>query len=241
MNDSNEKDMQINDTVRKIAFGLSAVVLVAAVTVLSLRSGNDAGKKEEFTTAPVTENMEVENKISNEPDTRVSETIIVPATEVTTQRIADDTQATTAEKTTASAPASYVLPFGTDVGLDYSNGMPVYNDIMNDWRSHDGVDFNGECGDGVKAIADGIVREVATDALYASVIKVDHGGGVVASYCGVVPEEDIMPGVIVSRSQKIGEICEIPCESNAVFDHLHLEIRVDGELADPLEVMGYYE
>ena len=38
----------------------------------------------------------------------------------------------------------------------------------------------------------------------------------------------------------IGTLGNIPCE-NKDGTHIHLEIRVNGELADPLEVMGLAE
>lgn len=239
MNDSNENIAEINGKIKKYAIGLGSFLLILALVALVARSSDDI-RKEEPTTMPVTGEREVEIKVTDEPDTRHSETIVVPATQVTTQPATQEV-VEHQESQTSTAPVSYALPLGTDIGQDYSCGVPVYNDVMGDWRTHDGIDFNGNYGDGVKAIADGIVKNVENDPLYSTVITVDHGGGVTASYCGVDPDEKIIKGVLVSQGQKLGEIVEIPCETDAQFPHLHLEIRVNGELADPLEVMGYYE
>lgn len=236
MNDK-ENIVKVNKRIKKYAVSLGSVMLIFAVmAVVSVT--NDSVVTQETTTS--SSEKEVEVKIDNEPDTRTSETIIVPATVITTQAVIVTEESTQDEQVNA-APDSYILPMGTDIGSDYSCGVPVYNSVMSDWRTHDGVDFNGDYGDGVKSIADGIVKGVTTDELMGSVITVDHGGGVVADYCGVVPADGIIKGVIVSQGQKLGEIGEIPCEADAEFPHLHLEIIVDGEYADPLEIMGYYE
>lgn len=221
--------------IKKYSIGIGACALAFAVLALVV---TNADEKEEITTAPATTQIaDVEATVTGVPDER-KETVIVPATHMTTTSvISQTTEATTAQR---EAPASYSLPLGTDIGNDYSRGVPVYSEVMGDWRTHDGVDFNGQYGDGVKAVADGIVREVKTDALMGDIVVIDHGGGVVATYCGVTAEKNLIKGIIVSANDKIGELSVIPCEADAEFPHLHLEIEVDGELCDPMEVMGYF-
>ena len=240
MNDEKENITEINRKIKKYAIALGSAALIFAVVVVAATTKDELSS--ENTTNGTTAQQEVEAKVTNQPDTRNNETIIVPATEITSSPVAANAADEMKEsEKTASAPVSYILPLGTDIGTDYSRGVPVYNEVMADWRTHDGVDFNGEYGDSVKSIADGVIKNVETDALFGSVITVDCGGGVVVSYCGTEPAEDIIKGVIVTQGQKLGTIAEIPCETDAQFPHLHLEIRVDGELCDPLEVMGYYE
>lgn len=240
MNDEKENITQINRKIKQYAVALGSIVLIFAVIMVA---SNSIKKDIENETTTSINNDEVEAKVTNEPDTRKNETIIVPATEITTSYKADNivNEESYSEKAVSAAPTSYILPLSTDIGLDYSQGIPVYNEVMGDWRTHDGVDFNGEYGDSVKSIADGIVKNVEKDALLGNVITVDYGGNVVASYAGVEPEDEIIKGVIVKQGQKLGTVSEIPCEVNAVFPHIHLEIRVNGELCDPMEVMGYYE
>lgn len=240
MNDR-ENINDINRKIKKYAVAFCSVALILAVVAVAATT-TDSVQKNETTTAVTTAEQEVEAKITDEPDTRNNETIVVPATEITTSSVvANAVQEMEESEKEASAPTSYMLPLGTDIGTDYSCGVPVYNSVMSDWRTHDGVDFNGEYEDGVKAIADGVIKSVENDALMGGIIVVDHGGGVEAVYCGVDAQTDIIKGVIVSQGQKLGVIGDIPCEADAEFPHLHLEIRVDGELVDPLEVMGYYE
>lgn len=235
MND--EKNIEMQAKIKKYSIAVCSVVLIFAIVAVAAVTSNDLAKEIETTT--IAANEGVEAQLDNVPDTRDSETLIVPATEVTTVK---QTVTTTVEETQEdTAPVSYILPLGTDIGNDYSMGVPVYNSVMGDWRTHDGVDFNGNYGDGVKAIADGTIKSIEADAVMGSTITVDHGGGVVATYCGVEVEDGLQRGLSVEQGDKLGTVTDIPGESDAEYPHLHLEIRVDGEICDPLEVMGYYE
>ena len=228
MNDN----IEINPKIKKYSIAVGLCSIVVALIVLGI-TDTDVSQQKNETTAPETQVAEV--KVTGVPDNRNYETIIVPATEMTTLLT---TEAVTEEPTTRSAPASYSLPLGTDMGNDYSMGVPVYNEVMGDWRTHDGVDFNGAYGDSVKAVADGIVRDIYEDEIMGATVVVDHGGGVVANYCGVIADENIKRGVIVEKCDVLGKLSAIPGETNAQYPHLHLEMSVNDVICDPLEIMG---
>ncbi|MBQ8210777.1 MAG: M23 family metallopeptidase [Clostridia bacterium] len=232
----NYEKENVQQKIKKYSIAISSVMLIVAIMAVAAVTSNDLAE-DVTTTAPADENVEAE--LTNVPDTRNNETLIVPATEITTETAQETT---TEEPTTAdTAPASYILPLGTDIGNDYSMGVPVYNSVMGDWRTHDGVDFNGNYGDGVKAIADGTITEIGEDAVMGSFITVNHGGGVEACYYGVTASDSIAKGMKVTQGDKIGTVGTIPGEADADYPHIHLEIRVDGEISDPIQVMGYYE
>ena len=232
----NHKKEIAQQKIKKYSIAISSVMLIVAImAVASVTTDNLA--ENVTTTALADENVEA--PINNVPDTRQNETLIVPATEITTLTTTEMITEETSEQDIA--PASYILPLGTDIGNDYSMGVPVYNSVMGDWRTHNGVDFNGNYGDGVKSIADGRITDIEDDAVMGSVITINHGGGVEAKYYGVTPSDSIAKGMSVKQGDKIGTIGTIPGESDADFPHIHLEIRVNDEICDPLEVMGYYE
>ena len=233
--EENKIIFSVSDKMKKYSILTSCVVVIIAIMALVIT--NTTGKSDTAEQTTVGETRGVEVKVTNIPDNRIYETIIVPATDMPTEK---KTEPTT-EMTTISAPVSYALPLGTDMGKDFSRGIPVYNDIMADWRTHDGIDFNGAYGDGVKAIADGFIRDIYTDEIMGPTIVIDHGGDVIATYCGVEASEELRKGMHVDKCDKIGILSTIPSESDADYPHLHLEITVDGEIADPLEVMGLYE
>lgn len=169
-------------------------------------------------------NQPVGQVVSNQPDDRKT-------TASTTQ-----TTATTTTTAVAKAADLYVLPMGNLVQQAYSGTAPAYSVTMGDWRVHEGVDFSGETGQTVKALADGTVTSVtASDPLWGGVIEIDHGVGVVSLYCGVTPS--VKQGDTVKVGDTIGTLAEIPCEI-AQSPHLHLELTIDGAAVDPVEAIG---
>lgn len=131
----------------------------------------------------------------------------------------------------------YVMPAGNNIIKDFSGGELVYSKTMDDWRTHDGIDFKADEGTQVKAINDGIVLRVYKDEMWGNVMEIDHGSGLVAKYCGLADEFNAKAGDSVAINGVIGALAAIPCES-ADGVHLHLEIRIGSTLTDPLEAMG---
>lgn len=131
----------------------------------------------------------------------------------------------------------FALPFGTNIVKDFSHGELVRSVTMGDWRVHNGVSFGGQQDQQVLAIQDGVVQSVANDPLWGWVVTVDHGHGVVARYKGM--QEDSMPAVgrSVEKSEPVGQVGHVPVGA-AHGVHMHLEIRVNGQIEDPLAVMN---
>ena len=137
----------------------------------------------------------------------------------------------------AAFTGSFSLPFGTDIVKDYSDGEMVKSATMGDWRVHNGVDFAGEADGEVVAIQSGVVKAVKSDPLWGIVVSIDHGGGLVARYCGLAEDSTPREGQKVEKGESIGIIAQVPCEAaDGVL--LHFETIVGGKVADPLAVMN---
>ncbi len=132
----------------------------------------------------------------------------------------------------------YEYPVSEAVVKGYSEEL-VYDETMGDYRAHAGIDFKGSEGGDVFAINAGVVTKVYTDNLYGQVIEIDHGGKLVAKYCGL-ESVSVSEGSRVDIGAKIGTIGSVPAES-AQEAHLHFETRLDGKPVNPLDVMGKTE
>ncbi|MDR0532307.1 MAG: M23 family metallopeptidase [Oscillospiraceae bacterium] len=181
---------------------------------------------ENYATRPLPETQAANDPAKNVPDTRGS-----AATKPTTTKPA----ATKPEN--APYTGNFVLPFGTAIEKDYSDGEMVKSSTMGDWRVHNGVDFAGDLDSPVVAIQSGTIKKVAIDPLWGIVVTIDHGAGVVARYCGLSEGSTPKYGQWVDQGESIGVIAQVPCES-AEGTHLHMEITVDGKIVDPLAVMN---
>ncbi len=197
-----------------------AVCLMAAGGIAVATFGEALFVSQPAESAPGEDTYPVEQLVSDQPkDTTTTTTTTTAAPTTTTTKAAD----------------LYVLPMGNLVQKPYSNGQPAYCETMQDWRVHDGVDFAGESGAQVKALADGTVRSVESDPLWGTIITVDHGMDVLSVYYGVKPA--VAEGDAVKVGKAIGTLEEIPCES-AAAPHLHLEMLIDGNKVDPVKALG---
>lgn len=189
----------------------------------------------------------------NEPTTIADTTAVQRAVTVqdTTTAAPSTTAATTEAKTEKEEETSmpqgdnntpyksyYEYPISESVLQGYSEEL-VKNDTMGDFRSHTAVDFKGSAGDSVNAVNDGIVLNVYNDAMRGMTVEIDHGGKLVAKYCGL-DSVNVSVGSSVSQGQEIGTLGSVPFESS-LESHLHFETVLDGEYVDPLNVMGKTE
>lgn len=166
--------------------------------------------------------QQVEQKITGQKDTRVTQTTTTTTTVTTTT-------------TTEEAPHLYLLPLTNTVQKAFSGDGPVYNETMKDWRLHLGADFAGEEGQAVKAATRGKVITVRNDPMWGGVIEIDHGVGVMTRYCGV--KAIVRVGDTVEMGEHIGDLQTVPCEC-AQSPHLHLEMLVDGTPIDPVAAIA---
>ena len=167
----------------------------------------------------------------NEPTTIADTTAVQRAVTV---------EDTTAAPTTTAAPETTTQKAeDTSMAQSDKNTLEKRTVILGDYRSHTAVDFKGAAGESVKAINDGIVLNVYNDALLGMTVEIDHGGKLVAKYCGM-DSVSVKKGAAVEIGQEIGTIGSVPFESG-MESHLHLETKLDGSFVDPLTVMGKTE
>ncbi len=144
------------------------------------------------------------------------------------------------EETAQNEEKFFTAPLSGGIGMDFSMGIPVFSETLQDYRTHNGVDFKGVKGDSVKTVSEGTVTSVQKNAVWGNTVTIDHGDGIVSSISGLADEALISTGAKVYDGTIIGIIGEIPVEKEE-DSHIHLEMRVNGKLADPMEILGLYE
>ena len=136
--------------------------------------------------------------------------------------------------TTAKETALFVLPLSNRVMTSFSD-TPIYSETMEDYRVHLGVDFGGEEGQSVRALADGTVADVAEDALWGTSLTITHGGDIVSVYRGINANVD--EGDAVAVGDEIGFVETSPCEK-AMGSHLHVELYRGETAIDPSTLLS---
>ena len=102
--------------------------------------------------------------------------------------------------------------------------------ILGGWRLHTGVDLGTPIGTPVRAVAPGVVRRASSDGINGRILVLDHGRGVVTTYCHndallVHNGQHVEQGQVVARTGSSGR---------TTGPHLHYQIDLAGEPVDPL-------
>ncbi len=231
--DNNEKKTITNKKF-KIAYAFTLIIAIGALMFTKVSTEKNLGNISSLENN-TTQNQIITTTNNNTPEETVRQNLInVPDTRETTETLKET------EKDRYNKPYSdyYCLPFGNQIIKDYSNMNPVYSKTLGDWRTHNGIDFSGEAGGAVVAISYGEVISIYEDTLFGTCVLIDHGNGVTAKYCGLNKETlTIREHSSVNSEDIIGYLGEIPCEKQEGA-HLHFEITHNGELVEPLELMG---
>ena len=231
---STSKSKKENKNIKAL-FSVVCLCIVALGMIVYFSANNTKPDKEnqvnENTTLAGT--TEVQN-----PVTVKETTTAAPTTKKVTKP--KPTEPSTMEMGESNTPykSYYKYPLGETVLNGYSEEL-VYNKTMGDWRAHAAVDFKGNEGDKIVAINDGLVLDVYTDSMYGQVVVVDHGGKLVAKYCGL-GSASVKKGNHVAIGKQIGTLGKIPCEAEDGA-HLHFETTIDNKSVNPLDVMGKLE
>ena len=139
---------------------------------------------------------------------------------------------------TTPEPTLLIWPVsGGTLMREYSADALVFSPTMQDWRTHNGVDIAAPVGTAVRAMAAGEVTAVREDEMLGRVIEIKHGS-YVASYCNVQEGVAVKAGDTVGIGDQIGGVGQQARLEIGDEPHLHLEVRKNGELIDPLSVMN---
>lgn len=97
-------------------------------------------------------------------------------------------------------------------------------------KFHAGVDLAAPYGDPIGAFADGVVDYIGESPAYGLYLQLRHDGGVTSFYAHC-SKLCVQQGQTVTLGEKIAEVGDTGETTGA---HLHFELRLDGELLNPL-------
>lgn len=100
-------------------------------------------------------------------------------------------------------------------------------------RMHTGIDIDGVSGQPIVASKSGRVIVASYYGGYGNAVVIDHGGGVTTLYAHM-SSFGVSSGANVSQGQIIGYV---GCTGSCTGDHLHFEVRVNGNPVNPLDYL----
>ena len=139
-----------------------------------------------------------------------------------------------------SSAYEFISPVATlDVTNDYTF---YYNQTLDCYHYHTGLDMAAEAGTEVLACVDGTVESITLgDLLDGNKIVLSHADGVKTSYYFIDVAEGLEVGDEVKRGEVIGTVAEPTGSEYKDGAHLHFEVSKNGELADPNEYLDISE
>jgi murein DD-endopeptidase MepM/ murein hydrolase activator NlpD len=99
---------------------------------------------------------------------------------------------------------------------------------------HKGVDFAGQAGAEVVAVAAGIVTRSESSHGYGNLVEINHGNGYVTRY-GHSQALLVKTGDIVTRGQPVATIGST---GRSTGPHVHFEVLRNGQHVNPLSFTG---
>ncbi len=145
----------------------------------------------------------------------------------------------TAVETVDNLHQTMQYPVPGSVVAAFSADTLTYNEALEDWRTHNGVDLSAQVGDEVAAAWSGQVVSVREDAVLGTVLTVDCGDGYTTVYGNLAEETAVSAGDQVSAGDVIGTVGDTAGgETHGGDGFLHFAVLLDGEYLDPMEFLS---
>ena len=125
------------------------------------------------------------------------------------------------------------LPVSGNVTKDYSGDELVYSKTLNDWRTHNGIDFYAEEGTDVLASADGTVDAILENGMFGRTVILLHSNGIRTLYSNLADGNEVVVGDIISKGTPLGKVGSSASAEALEDPHLHFEVSVNDEPQNP--------
>lgn len=147
------------------------------------------------------------------------------------EKASSDKTVLASNKTEISEPV-FKSPVDGKVIADFSKDELVYNDILSDWRTHNGIDISCDKNAAIYAACDGVVSEVYESSL-GKTVKIDHQNGYQTIYANLSDQIEVISGDDIKAGDLIGKVGETAVADFTTEPHLHFEILKNNEFVNP--------
>jgi murein DD-endopeptidase MepM/ murein hydrolase activator NlpD len=164
-----------------------------------------------------------------------NETVAVNAAAMPTH----EAQAAMAYHTPAVSPSpepeeGFILPVTGEIIGAYSADELVWNETLEQWRTHPGIDIAAAEGTAVVACDSGVITDAYEDALYGYVVEISHDNEIISRYCALANLEFAEIGRSVKKGEIIGSVGAMPIIEAETGPHIHFEMLENGAYIEPV-------
>ncbi len=136
----------------------------------------------------------------------------------------------------------YLLPMNmgnASLVKEYSMDMVIYNQTLDQYMTHPGIDIEAPSRSGVNAVADGTVTDIYEDDAYGITIEITHDGKVISRYSNLETDDLVEVGDTVKKGQQISTIGRSALYESMDKCHLHFEMYQNGKLCNPADFIDF--
>lgn len=131
---------------------------------------------------------------------------------------------------------AFIMPLNGNILEPFTDKL-TFNNILNDWRAHGGIDIAAEKGCSVATVAQGEVEKIY-DNVMGACVEISHPAGFTTKYMGLENVESLSVGKEVKSGEVIGTTGDCRGE-NVSQPHLHFEMYKDGVAVNPSDFLPH--
>lgn len=126
----------------------------------------------------------------------------------------------------------FIMPVDGEICNGFSGDKLIYDSVMGDFRTHNGIDIKAEPDTDVVAAADGVIESVYVDTVGNAII-IDHGNGYKTKYANLDDIQNLESGMELSEGDFIAHVGTYAYGESTTEPHIHFEIIRDDEYCNP--------
>lgn len=135
-------------------------------------------------------------------------------------------------KTVEADDTTFSAPVKGDIIVSFSGDSLVFNEILSDWRTHNGVDISCDENAAIYTAGDGIVEEVFETA-HGKSVRIDHKNGFKTVYANLSDQIEVITGDELLAGDLIGKVGNSSVADFTDKPHLHFEILLNDVYVNP--------
>ena len=142
---------------------------------------------------------------------------------------------------TQTMPVVFGLPVNSPIVLKwYSDTELMYNETLNQWESHKGLDIvsASESDLSVYSVLDGVVTNIEDSYEFGTILTITHDNGFVSKYSSLDANLNVEVSDSVKKGQLLGVVTDSATNEQKQGKHLHFELFKDGQKVDPANYLS---
>lgn len=145
----------------------------------------------------------------------------------------DTTKTKTTQSHTGTPAASWSWPVEGKVVATFSTDKLSYNEALEDWRAHTGIDISAQVGDIVASACDGTVISVKENVMLGQTVTIQTPDELKVTYGNLANQVPVQAGDTVKAGQTIGNVGKTAAGESHDKAWIHLAVEKDGKAVDP--------